>query len=198
MGGEHTEIGDDDDRRWPSSSPGSSRSASPPASIRTGLRSDASARWERGVDPYGIDTAIARFVELLGETCPGLVVHAGAVDARAESLPAESRRTPACGSARSTGSSASTSPRDDVAGLLDPIGFTVTGDDPEALDRRAAELAPRCDGGDRRHRGGRPPLRLRERPQARAAVAAARPPQRRSSSAAAGSARCSSGSASPR
>ena len=38
--------------------------------VRTGLRSDASARWERGVDAYGIDTSIARFVELLSETCP--------------------------------------------------------------------------------------------------------------------------------
>ena len=32
---------------------------------RLGLRSEASARFERGVDPYGIDTAIARFAELL-------------------------------------------------------------------------------------------------------------------------------------
>ena len=48
---------------------------------RLGLRSEASMRFERGVDPFGIDTAIARFVELLAETCPELVVHAGAVDA---------------------------------------------------------------------------------------------------------------------
>ena len=32
---------------------------------RIGLRSEASARFERGVDPYGMPTAIARFVELL-------------------------------------------------------------------------------------------------------------------------------------
>lgn len=58
---------------------------------RTGLRSDASTRFERGVDPYGPPRAAARFVELLAETSPGLVVHAGAVDARAESLPPEQR-----------------------------------------------------------------------------------------------------------
>ena len=37
---------------------------------RLGLRSEASTRFERGVDPYGIDRSIARFVELLRETCP--------------------------------------------------------------------------------------------------------------------------------
>ena len=49
---------------------------------RLGLRSEASARFERGVDPYGIERAQTRFVELLRLTCPDLVVHAGAVDAR--------------------------------------------------------------------------------------------------------------------
>jgi phenylalanyl-tRNA synthetase beta chain len=57
---------------------------------RLGLRSEASARFERGRDPYGIDRAVARFVELLRETCPALVVHVGMVDARGE-LPPEVR-----------------------------------------------------------------------------------------------------------
>ena len=55
---------------------------------RLGLRSEASGRFERGVDPYGIDRAHARFVELLRLTCPDLVVHAGAVDARSDALAA--------------------------------------------------------------------------------------------------------------
>ena len=131
MGGEHTEIG-------PTTSTVALEFAwFEPIGIassvnRTALRSDASARWERGVDPYGIDTAIARFVGLLGETCPGLVVHAGAVDARAESLPSQSRHTRVRVSQvnRIIGVDFSGA---EVAGLLDPIGFTVTGDDPEAL-----------------------------------------------------------------
>ncbi len=131
MGGEHTEIGDS------TSTVALEFAWFEPLGIaasvtRTGLRSDASARWERGVDPYGIDNSIARFVELLGETCPDLVVHAGAVDARAESLPPQTRSTSLRVSQvnRIIGVELS---RDDVVRLLDPIGFTVTGDDPEAL-----------------------------------------------------------------
>ena len=55
---------------------------------RMGLRTEASARFERGADPFGIDRSIARFVELLRLTCPALVVHAGMVDEHTEHLPA--------------------------------------------------------------------------------------------------------------
>jgi phenylalanyl-tRNA synthetase beta chain len=57
------------------------------SAARLGLRSEASFRFDRGVDPHGMPTAIARFVELLRLTCPDLVVHDGMVDARSESLP---------------------------------------------------------------------------------------------------------------
>ena len=93
---------------------------------RLGLRSEASARYERGCDPYVIDTAIARFAELLRETCPDLVVHPGTDDARGPGLPPEQRRTDVrikevnriLGTALVA---------DDLAPLLDPIGFTVSG-----------------------------------------------------------------------
>ena len=96
---------------------------------RLGLRSEASARFERGVDPYGIDRAVRRFAELLAETCPDLVVHAGAVDARSTGLPPLERsvlvRTSEVN--RILGTSIATA---DLPGLLDAIGFTVapTGD----------------------------------------------------------------------
>jgi phenylalanyl-tRNA synthetase beta chain len=94
---------------------------------RTNLRSEASARFERGADPYGMPLAVARFVELLSETCPHLVVHAGAVDARTDHLPAEHRSAEARITEvnRILGTDLSA---DDLPRLLDPIGFTVTGD----------------------------------------------------------------------
>jgi phenylalanyl-tRNA synthetase beta chain len=94
---------------------------------RLGLRSEASARFERGVDPYGIDRAIARFAELLRETCPNLVVHRGTVDARGESLPPAERDTPVriAQVNRILGTALTA---DDLPALLDPIGFTVSGE----------------------------------------------------------------------
>ena len=99
---------------------------------RTGLRSDASMRNERDVDPYSIDLAIARFAELLAETCPALVVHAGAVDARAAALRPEERTCVVRLSQvnRILGTDLT---RDDIPRLLDPICFTTAGSDPEAL-----------------------------------------------------------------
>jgi len=93
---------------------------------RLGLRSEASARYERGCDPYIIDTAIARFAELLRETCPDLVVHPGTDDARGPGLPPEQRRTDV--RIKEVNRILGTSlVADDLAPLLDPIGFTVSG-----------------------------------------------------------------------
>jgi phenylalanyl-tRNA synthetase beta chain len=96
-------------------------------SSRLGLRSEASARYERGTDPYVIDAAIARFVELLAETCPDLVVHAGTDDARGPGLPSAERSTMLRTSEvnRILGTSFA---GHEFAVLLDPIGFTVSGD----------------------------------------------------------------------
>ncbi len=97
------------------------------SSARLGLRSEASARYERGCDPYIIDAAQARFVELLGETCPNLTVHAGMVDARGPGLPPPQRSTTVrvMEVNRILGTQLDA---DELPGLLDPIGFTVTGD----------------------------------------------------------------------
>ena len=96
-------------------------------SARLGLRSEASARYERGCDPYIIDTAHARFAELLRETCPGLVVHAGMADERGSSMPERDRSTTVrvMEVNRILGTELSA---DDLPRLLDPIGYTVTGD----------------------------------------------------------------------
>jgi phenylalanyl-tRNA synthetase beta chain len=93
---------------------------------RLGLRSEASARNERGVDPWQIDTSVARFVELLAETCPGLAVQDGAVDARATSLPPAERSCAVRISEvnRIIGTALTA---DELPALLDPIGYTVRG-----------------------------------------------------------------------
>jgi phenylalanyl-tRNA synthetase beta chain len=93
---------------------------------RLGMRSEASARYERGCDPYVIDVAIARFAELLAETCPELVVHAGGDDARGPGLPPRQRSTELrirqvnriLGTQLDAG---------ELPTLLDPIGYTVSG-----------------------------------------------------------------------
>ena len=58
---------------------------------RLNLRSEASMRFERGVDPHGIDHAVSRFASLLRESCPNLVVHAGAADSKEKTLPPKQR-----------------------------------------------------------------------------------------------------------
>jgi phenylalanyl-tRNA synthetase beta chain len=100
---------------------------------RLGLRSEASARFERGVDPYGIDASIARFAELLRETCPGLVVHAGHVDARSESLPSSDRRVHVRTS-RVNALLATSLVDEDIIGLVGPIGFVASVERPGVLD----------------------------------------------------------------
>jgi phenylalanyl-tRNA synthetase beta chain len=95
---------------------------------RLGLRSEASARFERGVDPLGIETSIARFVELLSLTCPDLVVHEGFVDARTPSMPTPTTitvRPERVGAllGRTFGAA-------EISALIEPIGFACRVDGP--------------------------------------------------------------------
>lgn len=122
MGGQNTEISDSTtaialEMAWFEPF-GVMRSAQ-----RHGLRSEASARFERGVDPLGIDGAVARFVELLRITCPDLVVHEGAVDARSAHFPEPSRIL--VRPSRVSALLGATFSADDIARLLTPIGFAV-------------------------------------------------------------------------
>lgn len=56
---------------------------------RLSLRTEASLRFERGADPYGIDHSILRFAAILRESCPNLVVHSNGTDARTSAMPPE-------------------------------------------------------------------------------------------------------------
>lgn len=96
------------------------------SSRRHKLRSEASARFEKGTDPQVIDLAMRRFAELLAPC--GAALEAGEVEALGE-LPERPRvrvRTRRVASLLGTDLGA-----DRIKELLDPIGFetTVDGDD---------------------------------------------------------------------
>jgi len=113
------------------------------SAARLGLRSEASARFERGVDPYGMPASIARFVELLSLTCPELVVHAGAEDARDDAhLPPADRRI-TVRPARVNALLATDLTAEQMAELIVPIGFTsaIAG---EVLDVALPSWRPDC------------------------------------------------------
>ena len=98
---------------------------------RLGLRSEASLRFDRGVDPHGMPAAIARFVELLRLTCPDLVVHEGMVDAKSEFLPNApvvdvrvARVNALLGTSLSS---------DEICGLIGGLGFATSGSETLAV-----------------------------------------------------------------
>ena len=89
-------------------------------SRRLGLRSEASTRFERGVDPYGVERALDRFAELAVEIC-GAKVSAGVVVAEGThktAAPVEVR-TNRVNAILNTSLST-----DEIARLLEPIGYT--------------------------------------------------------------------------
>ena len=90
---------------------------------RHNLRSEASVRFERGVDPFGETTAAARFTAILRETCPDVVLHAGTTRTESDSLPVSTDVTVRTSRvARSLGISPDGA---EIARLIGPIGFGV-------------------------------------------------------------------------
>jgi phenylalanyl-tRNA synthetase beta chain len=98
------------------------------SSRRLGLRSEASARFEKGCDPEIIDVAQARFIELLGASvgrvATGTVDVVGIVPDR----PPVRVRTSTVNALLGTELDGS-----DIKGLLDPIGFAATPADADNL-----------------------------------------------------------------
>lgn len=126
MGGADAEVGPDTtevllEMAWfrPSSVNRTSR--------RLGLRSEASARFEKGVDPAVIDLAADRFCQLASEICGAETLDLQ-IDVRGElpERPPVTVRTTRVNELLGTELG-----RDDIAAILTPIGFssTVDGDD---------------------------------------------------------------------
>ena len=91
-------------------------------SKRLGLRTEASVRFERGVDPDGVNRAVARFCQLAAEVA-GAAVAGASVDVRGD-LPRPARvvlRTTRVNAILGTELSPA-----DVSGYLQPIGFRST------------------------------------------------------------------------
>ena len=125
MGGASTEIGGDTtsvalEMAWwdPASIAASAR--------RLGLRSEASARFEKGADPEVADLAMRRFAELLADT--GATLAPGMVDARGNT---PERETILVRTGRVNGILGTDLTRDRIGELLVPIEFTAVpnGDD---------------------------------------------------------------------
>ena len=156
---------------------------------RLGLRTEASARFEKGVDPEGIERAVGRFAELLGVAAatPTRRRRAASCPTRApvrlrtragQPHPRHRRSRPT----RSAPSSSRSASRCD-AGRRRPR-------------RHHPVVAPRLRGRGRPRRGGRPPLGLRPHRRRGAADGPLRPPHRAPAARAAGSASPWSGSGS--
>jgi phenylalanyl-tRNA synthetase beta chain len=100
-------------------------------SKRLGLRTEASARFERGVDPWVIEPSVRRFCQLLGESAPGLQVADGMLDVRGDVPEPFVVTLPIARVHSQIGVALG---RDQIARHLEPIGFTVLEQEADAVD----------------------------------------------------------------
>ena len=91
-------------------------------SRRLGLRTEASARFERGCDPWGIEPSVARFCQLVAESNPDLRVAEGMLDVRGNVPEPFVVAVPLARVHRQIGVELSAS---HIARLIEPIGFRV-------------------------------------------------------------------------
>jgi phenylalanyl-tRNA synthetase beta chain len=91
-------------------------------SRRLGLRTEASARFERGCDPWGIEPSVRRFCQLLRESVPGLRVADGLLDVVGEVPEPFVVSVPIARVHRQIGVELDAK---QIARLIEPIGFAV-------------------------------------------------------------------------
>ncbi len=91
-------------------------------SKRLGLRTEASARFERGCDPWVIEPSVLRFCQLLGESVPGVRVADGMLDVRGD-VPEPFVVSVPIGRVQSQIGVALDA--EQIARLLEPIGFSI-------------------------------------------------------------------------
>lgn len=91
-----------------------------------GLSTDASQRYERGVDPHGMRSAAQRVVDLITAIAGG-TANANAIDVLAQPLPVHTVTVRPSRVATVLGRFFTS---DEIRSLLEPIGFVCAGDDP--------------------------------------------------------------------
>ena len=101
-------------------------------SKRLGLRTEASARFERGCDPWGIEPAVAPLLPAPGREHPGLRVADGMLDVRGEVPEPFVMSVPVARVHSQIGVGLG---REEIARLIEPIGFTVLDRDSDGADR---------------------------------------------------------------
>ncbi|MBI1986790.1 MAG: phenylalanine--tRNA ligase subunit beta [Nitrospinae bacterium] len=98
-------------------------------SKRLGLQTEASYRFERGVDPDGVRVALDRAAELIGQLTGGKVAR-GAIDGYPKPIPPQEIRLRPSRVDQILGTSI---PREEMAGILDRLGMEVHGKESEAF-----------------------------------------------------------------
>ncbi|HVA05350.1 MAG TPA: phenylalanine--tRNA ligase subunit beta [Acidimicrobiales bacterium] len=84
------------------------------------LRTEASARFERGTDPWVIDAAVTRFADILAETSPGLAMCDDTLDVRGDIPQPFALTVPITRVQRQVGVALG---GDEITALIAPIGF---------------------------------------------------------------------------
>jgi len=108
-------------------------------SKRLGLRTEASARFERGCDPWGVEPSVRRFCQLLAETVPGLRVADGMLDVRA-AVPEPFVVSVAIERVHSQ-IGVALGP-EEIARLIEPIGFSVLRTEEDQAQGRLTVMVP--------------------------------------------------------
>ncbi len=94
-------------------------------SKRLGLRSEASARFERGCDPWGIDASVRRFCQLVVESSPDAQAATGLLDVRGDVPQTLSFDVPVARVQRQIGIELDAN---QIAALIEPLGFACVPD----------------------------------------------------------------------
>ncbi len=93
-------------------------------SERLGLRTDASVRFEKSLDPHGIEMAVSRFIEIISETCPEVAVVAQHDDTRYRAKKTKPITTTVEYLSKAIGAKLT---KKEIADILTRLGFQVQG-----------------------------------------------------------------------